>query len=120
MANGERLLIQDSSGKIQTAKSEDEYILYLGLVAEDLEFLYEFGLFGGHRTLGGISIDFAVWAPFLTGVEVQSKWWHRNSSKERYRAAIISSYFGKPPVYFVEEETENLGTVRPAIKRKLK
>ena len=120
MSENEILLIQDSSGAVKTAKSRNEYILHLALIAEDLEFLYEFGLFGGHRTLGGISIDFAVWTPFITGVELQGAWWHRNSAKERFRAALISSYFGKPPVYFLEEETEEVSSARSAVKRKLK
>ena len=120
MSNGDVLLIQDSSGAIKTAKSRNEYILHLALIAEDLQFLYEFGLFGGYRTLGGISVDFAVWAPFIVGVEVQGAWWHRNSTKERFRAALITSYFGQPPVYFLEEETEEVGLARSAVKAKLK
>lgn len=120
MSNGEVLIIQDSSGAIKQAKSRNEYILHLGLIAENLEFIYEFEIFGGHRMLGGISVDFAVWAPLITGVELQGAWWHRNSSKERYRAAIISRYFGRPPVYFLEEETEEVEDARSAIKRKLK
>ena len=120
MFENEPLLIQDSSGAIKTAKSRNEYILHLAFIAEDLQFLYEFGLFGGHRVLGGISIDFVVWAPFIIGVELQGAWWHRNTSKERYRMAIITSYFGQPPVYFLEEETEEVGDARSAVKRKLK
>ena len=115
----EALLIQDSSGKIQTAKSEDEYIFHLALIAEDIEFLYEFGLFGGHRTLGGVSIDFLCWLPFATGVEITGSYWHRNSTRERWRTAIITSYFGREPIFITEEETEDIAAARSAIKAKL-
>ena len=113
------LLIQDSSGAIKTAKSEDEYIFALALHLEQVEFLYEFGIFGGHRTLGGVSIDFLCWLPFATAVEIQSEWWHRNSTRERWRLAIVTAYFGREPIYIVEEETADIASARSAIKAKL-
>lgn len=113
------LLIQDSSGAIKQAKSEDEYIFAIALKAEGIEFLYEFGLYGGHAMLGGVSVDFLVWIPFSTAVEIQSKWWHRNSTRERWRTAIITSYFGREPVFITEDETKDIASARSAIKRKL-
>ena len=119
MSNGEPLLIQDSSGQIRQAKSEDEYIFHLALIAEDLPFLYEFALYGGHLLAGGISVDFLVWTPFATAVEIVGAYWHRNTTRERFRASIITSYFGREPVKIVEEETEDVGAARSAIKAKL-
>ena len=117
--SSEPLLIQDSSGAIKTAKSEDEYIFSLALIAEGIEFLYEFGIYGGHRTLGGVSIDFMCWIPFATAVEITGAYWHRNSTRERWRTAIITSYFGKEPIFITEDETEDVGSARAAIKKKL-
>ena len=114
------LLIQDRSGAIKQAKSENEYIFSVALKAEGLSFLYEFALFGGHLTAGGVAVDFVVWAPFLVPVEIIGAWWHRNTSKERYRSSIITSYFGREPVEITEEETEDVGASRAAIKKKLK
>ena len=114
------LLIEDSSGAVKTAKSEDEYIFALALHAEQIEFLYEFGIFGGHRTLGGVSIDFLCWLPFATGVEIIGPYWHRNSTRERWRIAIITSYFGRPPIEIVTDETTDIAAARRAIKTKLK
>ena len=118
--SSEPLLIEDSSGAIKTAKSEDEFIFHLALKAEGIEFLYEFGLNGGHRTLGGVSIDFMCWIPFATAVEITGAYWHRNSTRERWRTAIITSYFGKEPIFIVESETEDVGSARSAIKKKLR
>ena len=120
MSNGDPLLIQDSSGSVKQAKSEDEFIFHLALIAEDIQFLYEFAIYGGHSALGGISIDFLCWIPFATAVEIQSKWWHRNSTRERWRLAIVTAYFGREPVYIIEEETTDVEAARSAIKRKLK
>ena len=113
------LLIEDSSGAVKRAKSEDEYIFAIALHAEDIEFLYEFGIFGGHRTLGGVSIDFLVWIPFATGVEIVGAYWHRNSTRERFRTAIITSYFGREPIFITEDETKDIAAARRAIKSKL-
>ena len=116
----DELLIQDSSGAIRRAKSEDEYIFHLALIAEDIQFLYEFTLFGGHRTLGGVSVDFLCWIPFATAVEITGAYWHRNTTRERWRTAIITSYFGREPIFIVEEETTDIAAARSAIKAKLK
>jgi hypothetical protein len=114
------LLIEDSSGAVKRAKSEDEYIFHLALRAEQIQFLYEFGIFGGHRTLGGVSVDFMCWLPFATAVEITGAYWHRNSTRERFRTAIITSYFGREPIFIVESETEDIAAARSAIKAKLK
>ena len=120
MISSEPLLIEDSSGAIKTAKSEDEFIFHLALKAEGIEFLYEFGLYGGYQTLGGVSVDFLVWVPFATAVEIQSAYWHRNTTRERWRMAIITSYFGREPIEITEEETTDVASARSAIKNKLK
>ena len=114
------LLIQDSSGAIKRAKSEDEYIFHLALIAEKIEFLYEFALFGGRRTLGGVSVDFLCWLPFATAVEITGAYWHRNSTKERWRTSIITSYFGREPIFITEDETTDVAAARSAVKAKLK
>ena len=116
----EALFIQDSSGAIKRAKSEDEYIFHLALIAEQIEFLYEFTLFGGRRSLGGVSVDFLCWLPFATAVEIVGAFWHRNSTRERFRSSIIASYFGRPPIEINEDETTDVASARSAIKRKLK
>lgn len=120
MSNGNVLLIQDSSGAIKRAKSENEYIFHIALIAEKVQFLYEFALYGGHAMLGGVSIDFLCWVPFSTAVEIIGPYWHRNTSRERWRMAIIASYFGREPVEITLEETEDVGASRAAIKKKLK
>ena len=113
------LLIQDSSGAIKQAKSEDEYIFSLALTAEGIEFLYEFALYGGHQMLGGVSLDFLVWIPFSTAVEITGAYWHRNSTRERWRTSIITSYFGRAPIFITEDETKDIASARSAVKRKL-
>ena len=114
------LYITDSSGATKRAGSLNEYNLALALEAEEIQFLYQFTLFGGARTLGGVAVDFVVWIPFITPLEVIGAYWHQNTSRERYRSSIIASYFGVEPIEFSEEETEDVGVARSAIKRKLK
>jgi hypothetical protein len=114
------LLIQDSSGAIKRAKSEDEYIFHIALKAEGIEFLYEFAIFGGHRSLGGVSVDFLCWLPFATAVEIVGAYWHRNSTRERWRTSIITSYFGRDPIFIGEDETKDVAAARSAVKAKLK
>ena len=118
--SSEPLFIQDSSGAIKRAKSENEYIFALALQAEELTFLYEFALFGGQAVAGGVSVDFLVWNPFGTPVEVVGKFWHRNQTRERWRASIIASYFGREPIEITEEETEDIAAARSSVKQKLK
>ena len=102
------------------AKSENEYIFSLALKAEGIQFLYEFAIHGGRSTLGGVSVDFIVWIPFTTAVEIKGEYWHRNTTRERWRTSIITRYFGKPPIEITEEETEDIAAARSAVKRKLK
>ena len=120
MANGELLYITDSSGASKRAGSLNEYNLALALEAEEIQFLFQFQIHGGHRSLGGIAVDFVVWIPFIVPLEVIGKYWHQNSTRERFRSSLITSYFGREPIEFTEEETENVTNARSAVKNKLK
>ena len=114
------LFITDSSGAVKRAKSENEYVFHIALIAEDIQFLYEFAIFGGRRTLGGVSVDFLCWLPFATAVEITGAYWHRNSTRERWRTSIITSYFGREPIFITEDETTDVSAARSAVKAKLK
>ena len=120
MATGELLLIQDSSGSIREADSVNEYNFAIALQLEEIRFLYQFQLFGGHRMAGGVAVDFLVWAPFTIPVEIVGRYWHQNISKERYRKAIIQAYFTHDVVEVTEEQSETVGAARSFIKREIK
>lgn len=116
----EPLLIQDSSGTVKQADSINEYNFGVALQQENLEFLFQFSIFSGHRSLGGIAVDFLVWAPFAVPVEIIGRYWHRDSSRERYRSAIIQQYFGRDVIEVSEEQSETIGAARSFIKREIK
>ena len=120
MSNGELLYVTDSSGSTRQAGSTNEYNFAIALELEELPFLYQYTLFGGARTLGGVSVDFLVWAPFATPVEIIGRYWHRDSSRERYRNAIIQAHFTRDVVEVTEEESESVKEARSFIKRVLK
>ena len=116
----EPLYITDSSGSIREAGSVNEYNFAIALEKEEIPFLYQFSLFGGHLMAGGIAVDFLAWAPFAVPIEIVGAYWHRNSSKERYRSALITQYFNREPLEVTEEQSETVGDARAFIKREIK
>ena len=120
MSNGELLYITDSSGATKRADSINEYNFGIALQLEELEFLFQFSIFGGFRTLGGVAVDFLVWTPFATPVEIVGAYWHQNTSKERFRSSIIRQYFGRDVVEVSEEQSETVEAARSFIKRVIK
>ena len=112
-------LISDSLGRTQQAKSINEYNVAIALGKLEIPFIYEFELAGGHWVTGGISIDFVVWNPLMTPLEVDEAYWHKDDSRERWRANIIFDYFNQDAVRLTGEESASVGSAVSALRSKL-
>jgi len=113
------LYVIDSFGHVQQAKSTNEYYVAIALTAEDITFRYQYDIQGGHWVSGGIVVDFVLYIPFAIPLEVDERYWHKDTSGERYREAIITRYFGQKPIRLTGLETESVGLARSAIRRKI-
>jgi len=113
------LYVVDSFGNIQQAKSVNEYYVAVALAEENITFRYQYDIRGGHWVSGGIVVDFVVYIPFAVPLEVDERYWHTDSSRERYREAIIVQYFRQPVIRLTGSETADVGSARSAIRRKL-
>jgi hypothetical protein len=96
----------------QMPDSKEEWWVAKALYRLEIPFQYQFQLFGGQYMAGGIVIDFVVFNPTATPVEVFGNYWHKGSITGDDQMKLIEeqSYFNKEPIVLwasdlVDEET---------------
>lgn len=79
----------------KTPDSKEEVWVAQALDRLKLSYIFQFEIFGGTRVRGGILIDFLVFAPFATPVEVLGEYWHTGElgADDKFRQAIIEQEF---------------------------
>ncbi len=61
----------------------------------DVEFIFQWEIFGGRTRRGGLIVDFVVWNPRFTPFLVHGDYWHRGELQGGDKTALIAiaSYF---------------------------
>lgn len=98
-----------------------EYILSVALEQEKIEYQFQVAPFGfGLR--GAFVIDFLVFNPFPTPVEVYGTYWHTGqySDEDRFRESVLFNHYGREVVPFWEPELETVELAVQAVRDKLK
>jgi len=115
----EPLIVVDSFGRSQQADSEPEYLFAQALLAEGKRFWFQYSVRGGHGLKGGIILDFLVYDPFRIGIEIIGGYWHRETSEERFRDAIVEQFLGRELIKRPDTEIDTYDKARRAVKRYL-
>jgi len=80
-----------------TPDSKEEWWVYLALKKYEVPYQYQFQIFGGTTRRGGLVVDFVVYNPDATPLEVNGKYWHRNEMDGGDKTSLyaIEDYFKK-------------------------
>ena len=113
------LYITDLMGRTLQADSQNEYFFAIALQRERIPFIYQYAVKGGHMLPGGAVLDFMCFNPFRIGVEIVGAYWHRNTSRDRFRYAIIESFLGRPIQDISEEESATVDAAVMAVRKYL-
>lgn len=102
--------------------SSAEGRLYLGLLRagyqqEQVEI--QTSILGGRGTLGGQVVDFVVYMPTPIPIELDGRWWHKNSGEEFVARAGIVNEYGVEPVVIYDDEVETVEQAVATVIRKL-
>lgn len=93
---------QEEVGDIQgkTPGSIQEWWVAQALWKHNVQFIYQFEIFGGTHRRGGLIVDFAVWSPDFNGLEVFGEYWHEGDMDggDRTKIVALKSYFKKDPI----------------------
>lgn len=83
------------SGSAVFGSKEEEY-LYRALSKAQIQFYYQFPIYGGRRLRGGLVVDFVL-LPFFQPVEVYGEYWHSGQlgADDRLKQALERQYFKK-------------------------
>ena len=84
----------------QTPDSKYEFWVSEALYRYEIPFMYQFQILGGRELRGGKVVDFLVWNPDATPLEVFGLYWHKSElpGGDRVGLDALRSYFGKEPI----------------------
>jgi hypothetical protein len=80
----------------QTPDSKEEWWVAKALWQLNLDFLYQFNLFGGRGVRGGQVLDFLVFTqPLSTALQIFGQYWHSGQmgSEDKFKLALLEDYF---------------------------
>lgn len=101
--------------------SAEEWRFALGLNRAKVAYYYQYAIDGGNRVRGGILVDFVVFNPFKTPVEIESKHWHTGAlgADDHLKRAREAQYFGRPVIAVWGEEIPDDDAVDRVIREKI-
>lgn len=101
------------------AASDLEYNVAIALDKFGIEYDFQYPLFGGTRFRGGLIVDFVVYKPFPTPVEVFGQYWHTGTYSEfdRFKIAVEFQYFGREPIVFLERDVKTPEQAERSVRR---
>ena len=98
--------------------TKNEYNVALALEHEGVEFQFQWYYMGGRDVLGGYVLDFVVYSPFRTPVEVFGNYWHTGQmeSGDRLKLAIIAQEFGRQAIVIWGNESDTYDLALQAVQ----
>ena len=75
--------------------SKEEWWVAQALKRYNVEFRFQWEIYGGTTRRGGLIVDFVVWNPRMTPLLVHGNYWHKNELQGGDKTALIAiaSYF---------------------------
>jgi hypothetical protein len=101
--------------------SKEEYWVAMALDKLKLPYIFQFEIFGGSRIRGGIMIDFLVFNPFGTPVEVLGEYWHTGElgADDKFRQGLIEQEFNRKVVNLWTQDLIDPETTYSVVRREL-
>ncbi len=114
------LQVVDSYQRVHQA-TLNEYNVALALQAVELIFMFQVNFFGGRALRGGQVLDFLVWNPLPTPVQVFGGYWHEGqlATQDNYKLSLIREQYGREVVIFFQLETDTFDHALAAVKGRL-
>ena len=98
-----------------------EFNVALALDFYGINYIFQVSYFGGRTVAGGQVLDFLVFNPMPTPVEVLGGHWHVGTlgGDDRLRIAIIEEFLGRTVVEIYENECDTFENAKQAVRTKL-
>ncbi len=105
----------------QMPGSINEWYVSLALERLQLDYYYQYQIYGGRGIRGGIVVDFVVYAPSAVPVEILGTYWHsaRQAPEDQLKWAAEEHYFRTKPILLSEEETDTADKALQAVRTKV-
>jgi hypothetical protein len=99
----------------------NEYNLGLALDFYQISYNFQVSYWGGRNLLGGQILDFVVFLPKPTPVQVFGAYWHsaQLSAKDNLNLIRIEALLSTPAIIFWQDETETFEAAKAAVAKKL-
>ena len=99
--------------------SYNELMVGTALERAGLDFLFQVNYWSGRSIRGGQVLDFLVFAPFETPVQVFGEYWHEGQlgSKDKLKLAILEQFFGRDIVVIWSNESRTVEEATAALRR---
>ena len=101
--------------------TSNEYFVAAALDKLGIPFLFQVSYWGGRSLRGGQVLDFLVWNPLETPVQVFGEYWHSGllGSKDRLKLAQLQMLFDVPIVILWGNETDSYQDALSAVREKV-
>ena len=101
--------------------TSNEYFVAAALDKLGIPFLFQVSYWGGRSLRGGQVLDFLVWNPLETPVQVFGEYWHSGllGSKDRLKLAQLQMLFDVPIVILWGNETDSFQDALNAVREKV-
>ena len=101
--------------------SLNEYNVGMALNHYKLRYTFQFTVFGGRSLRGGQVLDFLVYRPFATPLQVFGEYWHTGQlgGDDRLQLALLFQEFKIEPIVIWGEESETVEDAINAVGRKV-
>jgi len=101
--------------------TSNEYFVAAALDKLGIQFLFQVSYWGGRSLRGGQVLDFLVWNPLETPVQVFGEYWHSGllGSKDRLKLAQLQMLFDVPIVILWGNETDSFQDALSAVREKV-
>ena len=101
--------------------TSNEYFVAAALDKLGIQFLFQVSYWGWRSLRGGQVLDFLVWNPLETPVQVFGEYWHSGllGSKDRLKLAQLQMLFDVPIVILWGNETDSYQDALSAVREKV-
>jgi len=101
--------------------SIEEWYVSRALDKLGIEYMFQYSIFGGRGTRGGLVIDFVCYIPKATPVFVQGLYWHNNRQdpERQLSLAAAQAWFKTTPIELWENEVDTFQKALATVKKKV-
>jgi hypothetical protein len=101
--------------------TKNEYNVAIALMYYKIPFEFHKDILGGASVRGGFVIDFLVYNPFPTPLEVFGEYWHMGAmaAEDRLKLALLQSYYGSIPIIIWGQDSDTIELAKQAVRKEV-